>query len=550
MSVRSAASTAGLQSPTRPRPRPRFWLVLVFIVLVDVILEGLVGGRLIAKHGEVEVNPGSTPSPPASDGEQKSRRIVSLTIAILGAGAMRNATIAVVAIGNKTDQLGLTVAGVCALSALILVSIFNLLFQSGMLYINTSANVAAVHLHLPKSSLSLLTSIGLVFTIIEYIAYVLVVGIRIPPTGVSAARMREARRWKRGVRASEAFPHQEEHEDVFRSESLAGPDESTGLSAPTSKRHTRDSKYGAITTGDDDFDDAADTGVGVSVSPSRSHHLTSDREEQQRSLSTSYGSRQPPKSSPLAQLFPVVSHEPDVDLEAARPDVSSAQDEGEGEDLHHQKGEHVEDDDQYHNDDDDDDDNGEGNDLAEDSEAQPLTDDLDDSHDDAESNDDPNEIMDIPTASTSMTRDQSRARLALAMSHDADERKRRSRTLSQLSRRSRPSPREEDIESEAEREQQEEGDQKPLQRAPEGSVDVAFQSLEPQQQQGKQVQTSNAGAQQSKKPRFGLSFASAGSPSNTGPLSPLDTSGRGPTKPGAKNKDNKVAAKFKNVFKR
>lgn len=181
------------------RPRPRFWYLLPLLSLLDVLLETIVAFPLL--FATTSTNPSTTK--PNPDSSIDSTRVRTLTATLLSACMLRCATLSIISIGNRTDQLGLIVAGVCAASALVGVSVFNLLFQEGALSPSSPAS-SSWRDNLPTPTLTLLTSLGLGFTVLEYILYVIVVGIRVPPSQGQAGgvrRMGDVRRWKRGVRA-------------------------------------------------------------------------------------------------------------------------------------------------------------------------------------------------------------------------------------------------------------------------------------------------------------------------------------------------------------
>ncbi|PWN25356.1 hypothetical protein BDZ90DRAFT_262409 [Jaminaea rosea] len=190
-------------TPRVSRARPRFWYFLPLLSIIDVALEGIVGVFLLLNPG-----PSLLSAKKHSDDEAPSlgrTRTLTLTSTLLAASLLRNATLSIIAIGNRTDQLGLIVAGVCAASALVGVSVFNLLFQSGVLLARETSQDVTWPEKLPKPSLTLLTSLGLGFTVLEYVLYVLVVGIRVPPSAAGGVgRMGQVRRWKRGMRSEAA----------------------------------------------------------------------------------------------------------------------------------------------------------------------------------------------------------------------------------------------------------------------------------------------------------------------------------------------------------
>lgn len=403
-----AEASASPPNPRLRRSRPRFWFLLPLVALVDVLIEGYVGiAFLVLVRNRT---PGSAPGSGHHTKPKNSRpdQDFSMAIAILGVCLMRSATISVVGIGNKTDQLGLIVAGICAISALVLVAVLNLLFQSGTIRKHGfgQANAARLDTSLPQPSLTLLTSLGLIFTVIEYLLYILVVGIRVPPgEGPAISRMRQVRQWKRGVR--DAQPQGDE-EDHWITEVEGEEDFRRSLESPTREArssHTIDvnSMRGNRSHGSTD---------ALSVSPSPSPRLTPSshvRPEDVAALSSqpaSYGSTGSHRlaSRQLSRKSSKLSSQT-----KARNDSSGS---GGGQESH--------------------------NLVSGDPEAlNELRDDNDDddNDDDDDGDNDPNEIMDIPMPS-STSRDASRFRLALSIADEPE--RRRSRTLSMLSAKRSP----------------------------------------------------------------------------------------------------------------
>lgn len=182
------------------RPRPRFWFLLPLLALIDLALEAFIGSVILKE----------SPEDPPSDGRHGSTGLdetkkTSLIWTLLTLAFLRTSIMGIVGIGNKSDQLGLMVATMAALSILILLAVFNLLFQSGDLFSHANHSDNSILARLPIRPLALMTAISGVATILEYLLYIAVVGIRVPPT-----QMREARRWKRGVRASQPGVGEEE----------------------------------------------------------------------------------------------------------------------------------------------------------------------------------------------------------------------------------------------------------------------------------------------------------------------------------------------------
>lgn len=411
--------------------RPRFWALLPLLALLDVASENYVGISVMLAAQSSSAQDylvGGT----AKQSRKPDQKIL-LCVAILGICLMRSATIAVVGISNKTDQLGLVVAAVCAISALVLVAVFNLLFQSGNLYkhqdsISPLWNVEDVLGHVSKPSLALLTSIGLVFTLLEYVMYVLVVGIRVPPGGgVAISTMQHVRQWKRGIRSAQPRGEEDEHwviEVEAEDGGCAGPSalgsEHTKTGAGTPERM---SSAGSSRIRSSEADLSALDG---------SRRLS--RSAISGSLMGSYGATTqyvdgtgPPSFNSIAPWLRSTSHadsrgssvqgrrsrQDESHLAIADPDTTSMLD-----DLHFNRDVER---------------NPDIRDAALLGESSTGIGGERDGHsaNDYDDDDDPNEIKDIPFPS-STSRDLSRFRLALSIADEPE--RRRSRTLSAMSR--------------------------------------------------------------------------------------------------------------------
>ncbi|CAO1612662.1 unnamed protein product [Jaminaea pallidilutea] len=384
----------------RRRSRPRFWYLLPLIAFIDITVEIAVGAPLIAHlrdHGRGTPGGGHRPGHGHPKGSPwESGRAVSLVATILGVALMRATTVSVVGIGNKTDQLGLIIAGVCALSALVLVSVFNLLFQSGVLLHRSddqmlhTTMISAAQWWTP--SLTLLTSIGLVFTVFEYVLYVLVVGIRVPPGGGGIGRMQQVRRWKRGLRETAAAQEEGDEQDwIVAITETDRPPVSRGASSNTRKSRSRQGSVRGLSSKNSSAVSRLSEVAQISRATFGRVASHDDAEGRRQSVSGSEGGS-------------------DADGEERR--------ESEDEDEGGTRGEEEQEQDR-------------------DLEANVDADAGIDAHGDALSEEeearedhDPDDIMDIPLPSSS-SRDASRFRLALSMADEPE--RRRSRTSSVFS---------------------------------------------------------------------------------------------------------------------
>lgn len=384
----------------RRRSRPRFWYLLPLIAFIDIAVELAVGAPLIAHlrdHGRGTPGGGHSPGHGHPKGSPwESGRAVSLVATILGVALMRATTISVVGIGNKTDQLGLIIAGVCALSALVLVSVFNLLFQSGVLLRRSDDQILHTTMIFAAQwwtpSLTLLTSIGLVFTVFEYVLYVLVVGIRVPPGGGGIGRMQQVRRWKRGLRETAAAQEEGDERDwIVAITETDRPPVSRGASSNTRKSRSRQGS--------------------VRGSSSKNSSAVSRLSEVAQISRATFGR--------------VASHD---DAEGRRQSVSGSEGGSEADD-----GERRVSEDEYEERTRGEEEQEQDRDLEANVDADAgvgADGDALSEEEEAREDHDPNDIMDIPLPSSS-SRDASRFRLALSMADEPE--RRRSRTSSVFS---------------------------------------------------------------------------------------------------------------------
>lgn len=214
------SETLPLQYP--PRSRPRLFFLLPFVAALDIALAitlGVLVLRQEAKHNESDARrPGHPPThdlilssslfapePQLDESAWQRRKIVLLVIAF---SITRALAYAMVGFSKRIRQLGVTVAAISILSTLFYVSIANLLFQARG---KPDALVAPPPLwsslvspdnwrwphavkHF-KPTMPILVGAEMAFTVIEWVLFIAVVGVKIPP----GANPAEAKRWARGL---------------------------------------------------------------------------------------------------------------------------------------------------------------------------------------------------------------------------------------------------------------------------------------------------------------------------------------------------------------
>ena len=164
--LRSASVSPSGRRIRTSRTRPRLWIALPVVALADLASQGYVGGMLLYSYSKRMQSPGAMDIDLSLDVHRQQ----SLCITLLVIALLRSITLSVVGLANKTDQLGLIVAAVSAISMLVLLAVVNLLFLSGELFSGHSPDGSGPQLlaspswppvpPFPSSSLSLLTILG------------------------------------------------------------------------------------------------------------------------------------------------------------------------------------------------------------------------------------------------------------------------------------------------------------------------------------------------------------------------------------------------------
>ncbi|SPO21740.1 uncharacterized protein UTRI_01226_B [Ustilago trichophora] len=211
--------------------RPRLFFLLPLVAALDIALAVTLGILVLnqeAKHDEPDTNlpPGgdspshdpimysstTTPFPNADvdDAAWERRRIV---LAVIAFSIARASAYAMVGISKRIRQLGVTVAAVSILSTLFYVSVANLLFQArpkpdiiGQTLMQSwwsglTLTLTPEKWHWPDAfkhiepTMPILVGAQMAFTLFEWILYIAVVGVKIPPGGNPV----EAKRWARGL---------------------------------------------------------------------------------------------------------------------------------------------------------------------------------------------------------------------------------------------------------------------------------------------------------------------------------------------------------------
>ncbi|KAN0060701.1 hypothetical protein ACQY0O_007359 [Thecaphora frezii] len=226
-----AYAAAAVSAPP-PRPRHYVWLPVLaaFDAATTLLLAALtpLPRQAPPSHRVPAASGGGAADPPAPFWDQRKT-----LLAIVVVGLLRSGTLAYVGVSRRIRRLGVAVAAVCILSMLYNISVANLLFQARgkpavvmppqtLPPANTnttysiSTSVAAATMVLAQrrtvlspsmlspasvsplhliSNMAFLVGSQMVFTLAEWLLYISVVGVKVPPGGNPV----KARRWARSL---------------------------------------------------------------------------------------------------------------------------------------------------------------------------------------------------------------------------------------------------------------------------------------------------------------------------------------------------------------
>ncbi len=213
------------------QPRPRFCWVLALLAAIDFVITAFLGAQLLyeqpQRHGS---NPDSKP-PTGEDGSNSGGgsndedRRLGLIAAMIACAVLRDTVLGAVAFSKQVRQLAITVAAVALASLLFVTAVFNLLFQAraaaaaqravgadastisseGIVKIifgpqldlgGAFSPITAIPL---PQGVALLATVNLAMTLLQWITYIAIVGIRPPPGGNPV----QARRWIQALHKGE-----------------------------------------------------------------------------------------------------------------------------------------------------------------------------------------------------------------------------------------------------------------------------------------------------------------------------------------------------------
>ncbi|CDU24415.1 uncharacterized protein SPSC_03786 [Sporisorium scitamineum] len=222
--------------------RPRLFFLLPLVAVLDIattVTLGILVLRQQAKHNEPETH---TPRDLSSHdpvmtsavhdhsnagldkGAWERRKIVLLVVAF---SIARACAFAIVGISRRVRQLGVTVAAISILSALFYVSVANLLFQArskpdtletapfswSSLFASDEWRWPDAFRHF-EPTMPILIGAQMAFTLFEWILYIAIVGVKIPPGGNPV----EAKRWARNLADDPYFQRGVDAHSLYPSE--------------------------------------------------------------------------------------------------------------------------------------------------------------------------------------------------------------------------------------------------------------------------------------------------------------------------------------------
>ena len=207
------------------RARPRLFFLLPLVAALDIALAvtlGILVLRQEAKHHDRDAPTPTEPpfadpimfhsfadSPPTADLDDAAWERRKIVLAVVAFSIARASAYAIIGISKRVRQLGVTVAAISILSTLFYVSIANLLFQArpkpdaldAMVFSWTGLTLTPSQWRWPDTfrhfepTMPILVGAQLALTLFEWILYIAVVGVKIPP----GANPVEAKRWARGL---------------------------------------------------------------------------------------------------------------------------------------------------------------------------------------------------------------------------------------------------------------------------------------------------------------------------------------------------------------
>ncbi len=222
--------------------RPRLFWLLPLVAALDIALSitlGVLVLRQEASHHDADTTPpisnpdpphdpillsSNAPTSPRLDDAAWERRKVLLFVLVFSLA--RALSYLIVGISIRIRQLGVTVAATSILSTLFYVSVANLLFQArpkpdvfgSLLFFSHSWSDAFRHLE-PTMPVLVGTELGM--TLLEWVLYIAVVGVRVPPGG----SLVKGRRWARGLAEDEGYQRGVDAHSLYPSDGEEGEED-------------------------------------------------------------------------------------------------------------------------------------------------------------------------------------------------------------------------------------------------------------------------------------------------------------------------------------
>ena len=182
--------------------------MLPLVAVLDAALAITLGVLILRQEARhIEPDPSlPLPDPALEDAAWERRKIV---LAVLAFSFARCSAYLIVGISLRIRQLGVTVAAISILSTLFYVSVANLLFQAR----SKPSTLSDMLLSLSREwrwpdafrhfepTMPILVGAQIGFTLFEWVLYIAVVGVKIPPGGNPVT----AKRWQRGLSNDEGY---------------------------------------------------------------------------------------------------------------------------------------------------------------------------------------------------------------------------------------------------------------------------------------------------------------------------------------------------------
>lgn len=266
-----------------PRLRPRFYFFLPLVAVLDVALAIVLGVLVLRQEARRRSHPSHAGE--LDDAAWERRKIV---VAVVVFSVARAAAYAIVGISRRIRQLGVTVAAMSILSTLFYVSVANLLFQArskpdvpdaGLL--SWSEMLSLAHpWHWPEAfrqfvpTMPILVGSQQAFTLFEWILYIAVVGVKVPPGGNPIT----AKRWQRNLAQDPDFQRGVDAQSLYHSDVEDGQPDEQGPTQAAASVHTHEARGASDFSTPDDSADASSRPL-LATSPARPYGYGSTASE-------------------------------------------------------------------------------------------------------------------------------------------------------------------------------------------------------------------------------------------------------------------------------